>query len=163
MAVGTPFHSRTEPLCTSLRWKQWSGYLGAVVYDDFHDPEYHAIRTGAGLIDVSPLYKYDIQGPDAARLVDRLITRDASKCHVGQVLYAAWCDEGGKVIQYGCFQRLPQRPFSPTGPPPPRDPHRIDGDPRLRDLGGRGPSGKAVGCGSPRGRGPGARARGHGR
>jgi glycine cleavage system aminomethyltransferase T len=63
MAVGTPFHSRTEPLCTSLRWKQWSGYFVAVVYDDFHDPEYHAIRTGAGLIDVSPLYKYDIQGP----------------------------------------------------------------------------------------------------
>jgi aminomethyltransferase len=111
MAVGTPFHSRTEPLCTSLRWKQWSGYFVAVAYDDFHDPEYHAIRTGAGLIDVSPLYKYDIQGPDALRLVDRLITRDASKCQVGQVLYAAWCDEGGKVIQDGCFQRLAKDHF----------------------------------------------------
>ena len=93
MAVGTPFHSRTEPLVTSLRWKQWSGYFVAVAYNDFHDPEYNAIRTGAGLIDVSPLYKYDIEGPDAERLVDKLITRDASKCQVGQVLYAAWCDE----------------------------------------------------------------------
>jgi aminomethyltransferase len=101
-------------LCTSLRWKQWSGYFVAVVYDDFHDPEYHAIRTGAGLIDVSPLYKYEIQGPDAERLVDRLITRDATKCQVGQVLYAAWCDDGGKVIQDGCFQRLAKDHFRAT-------------------------------------------------
>src|SRR5262245_9416987 len=111
MAIGTPFHSRTQPLVTSLRWKQWSGYFVAVVYDDFHDPEYHAIRTGAGLIDVSPLYKYDIIGPHAERLVDKLITRDATKCQVGQVLYAAWCDEGGKVIQDGCFQRLAKEYF----------------------------------------------------
>ncbi len=114
MAVGTPFHSRTEALCTSLRWKQWSGYFVAVAYEDFHDPEYHAVRNGAGLIDVSPLYKYDIEGPDALRLVDRLITRDATKCHVGQVLYAAWCDEDGKVLQDGCFQRLEDNKFRAT-------------------------------------------------
>ncbi len=57
MAIGTPFHSRTAALCTSFRWKQWSGYFVANAYGDFHDPEYHAIRSGAGLIDVSPLYK----------------------------------------------------------------------------------------------------------
>jgi aminomethyltransferase len=101
-------------LCTSLRWKQWSGYFVAVAYEDFNDPEYHAIRTGAGLIDVSPLYKYDIQGKDAVRLVDRLITRDATKCKVGQVLYAAWCDEDGKVLQDGCFQRLAADHFRAT-------------------------------------------------
>jgi aminomethyltransferase len=97
-----------------LRWKQWSGYFVAVSYDDFHDPEYHAIRNGAGLIDVSPLYKYDIKGPDALRLVDRLLTRDATKCKVGQVLYAAWCDEDGKVLQDGCFQRLAENHFRAT-------------------------------------------------
>ncbi len=105
------FIREPSPCVTSLRWKQWSGYFVAVAYNDFHDPEYHAIRTGAGLIDVSPLYKYDIEGPDAERLVDRLITRDASKCQIGQVLYAAWCDEGGKVIQDGCFQRLAKDHF----------------------------------------------------
>ncbi|HXV63020.1 MAG TPA: aminomethyltransferase family protein [Vicinamibacteria bacterium] len=114
MAIGTPFHSRTAPLCTSLRWKQWSGYFVAVVYDDFHDPEYHAIRSGAGLIDVSPLFKYDIRGPDAERLVDRVITRDATKCQVGQVLYAAWCDDEGKILQDGCFQRLDKDFFRAT-------------------------------------------------
>lgn len=118
MAVGTPFHARTAGLCTSMRWKQWSGYFAANAYDDFHDPEYHAIRTGAGLIDVSPLYKYDFIGPDALRLVDRLITRNAAKCKIGQVLYASWCDEGGKVLQDGCFQRLDEHHFRATAAEP---------------------------------------------
>ena len=106
MAVGTPFHSRTAPLCTSLNWKQWSGYYAATTYEDYSEPEYQAIRNGAGLIDVSPLFKYDIRGKDALKLVDRLITRDASKCKVGRVLYAPWCDGEGKVIQDGTIQRL---------------------------------------------------------
>ncbi|TDI35976.1 MAG: aminomethyl transferase family protein [Acidobacteria bacterium] len=114
MAVGTPFHSRTAPLCTSLRFKQWSGYFAADAYDDFHDPEYHAIRSGAGLIDVSPLYKYDLKGPDALRLVDRVITRNAKRCEVGQVLYSGWCDEDGKLLQDGCFQRLQENLFRVT-------------------------------------------------
>ena len=44
-----------------------------------HDIEYNAIREAAALIDVSPLYKYLVTGPDALRLVDRVITRDATK------------------------------------------------------------------------------------
>ena len=118
MAVGTPFHSRTAPLCTSLRFKQWSGYFAADAYDDFHDPEYHAIRSGAGLIDVSPLYKYDLKGPDALRLVDRVITRNARRCDVGQVLYSGWCDEDGKLLQDGCFQRLEENLFRATAAEP---------------------------------------------
>ena len=118
MAVGTPFHSRTAPLCTSLRFKQWSGYFAADAYDDFHDPEYHAIRSGAGLIDVSPLYKYDLKGPDALRLVDRVITRNAKRCEVGQVLYSGWCDEDGKLLQDGCFQRLEENLFRATAAEP---------------------------------------------
>jgi aminomethyltransferase len=118
MGVGTPFHSRTSALCRSLRWKQWSGYFSAQAYDDFHDPEYHAMRSGAALTDVSPLYKYDLTGPDALRLVDRLITRDATKCAVGQIMYAAWCDESGKVLQDGCFQRLGETRFRATAVDP---------------------------------------------
>ena len=101
-----------------MRWKQWSGYFAANAYDNFHDPEYHAIRNGAGLIDVSPLYKYDFKGPDAVRLVDRVITRNARRCDVGQVLYASWCDEDGKVLQDGCFQRLEKDFFRATAAEP---------------------------------------------
>jgi aminomethyltransferase len=118
MAIGTPFHERTAPLCESLRWKQWSGFFVASAYDDFHDPEYHAIRNGAGLIDVSPLYKYDFRGPDAVELVDRVITRNARTCQVGRVLYTTWCDDAGKVLQDGCFQRLSDDHFRATAAEP---------------------------------------------
>lgn len=118
MAIGTPFHSKTAPLCASYRWKQWSGYYAPNAYDDFHDPEYHAIRNGAGVIDVSPLYKYDIRGPDAERLVDRVITRNARRCAVGQVIYTAWCDDDGKILQDGCFQRLEDDFFRATAAEP---------------------------------------------
>ena len=37
-----------------------------------------------------------VSGPDATRLVDRLITRDARKLAVGQVYYTPWCDEEEK-------------------------------------------------------------------
>ena len=118
MAVGTPFHTRTAPLCTSLAWKHWSGYFAACAYDDFSEPEYHAIRNGSGLIDISPLYKYDITGTDAVAFVDRLITRNARTCRVGQVLYAPWCDQHGYVIQDGTFQRLGDEWFRATAADP---------------------------------------------
>ena len=106
MPIGTPFHSRTSALCTSHNWRTWSGYLVASSYDVLHDYEYHAIRNAAALIDVSPLFKFDVRGQDALRLVNRVITRDAMKCAVGQAIYTCLCDAEGKVIQDGTVFRL---------------------------------------------------------
>jgi aminomethyltransferase len=104
--VGTPFHARTAPLNEKLQWREWAGYFAASVYHAHHDIEYNAIREAAALIDVTPLYKYRVSGPDATRLVDRVITRDATKIAVGQVVYTAWCDEHGKVLDDGTVARL---------------------------------------------------------
>ena len=79
MSVGTAFHPRTSPLNRKKQWREWSGYFAASEYADPHDIEYNAIREAAALIDVSPLYKYLVPGPDARRLIDRVITRDATK------------------------------------------------------------------------------------
>src|SRR4249920_3515029 len=106
MPIGTSFHSRTSALCTSHSWRTWSGYLVASSYDVLHDYEYHAIRNAAALIDVSPLFKYDVRGQDALRLVNRVITRDAMKCAVGQAIYTCLCEAEGKVIQDGTVFRL---------------------------------------------------------
>ena len=106
MPVGTAFHSRTLPLCESLNYREWAGYYAVSVYEAHHEHEYAAIRNGAALIDVSPLFKYIVSGPDATRLVDRIITRDATKVAVGQVIYTPWCDERGKVIDDGTVTRL---------------------------------------------------------
>ena len=114
MPIPTPFHSRTAPKCESYEWRNWSGYLAAGLYEPSHEREYFAIRNSAAMIDVSPLFKYEISGPDAARVVDRIITRDVSKCQVGQVLYSPWCDEEGKVIDDGTIARLEENHFRIT-------------------------------------------------
>jgi len=111
MPIGTPFHTRTSALCASQNWRTWSGYFVASSYDVVHDYEYHALRNSAGLIDVSPLYKYDVRGRDALKLVNRVITRDAAKCAVGQALYSCLCEDDGAVIQDGTLFRLAEDHF----------------------------------------------------
>src|SRR5213594_5064789 len=93
VSIGTAFHPRTSPLNRKMQWREWSGYFAASAYADAPDIEYNAIREAAALIDVSPLYKYEVTGPDALRFVDRVIVRDATKLQPNQVWYACWCDE----------------------------------------------------------------------
>jgi len=118
VSTGTAFHSRTAPLNRKMQWREWSGYFASSVYADAHDIEYNAIREAAALIDVSPLFKYRVSGPDAMRLVDRVITRDATKLAIGQVFYTPWCDEFGKVIDDGTVHRLDEDVFRWTAADP---------------------------------------------
>ena len=118
MSVGTAFHPRTAPLNRKMQWREWSGYYASSVYADAHDIEYNAVREAAALFDVSPLYKYRVTGPDAPRLVDRVITRDATKLKVGGVFYTPWCDEHGKVIDDGTVHRLGETEFRWTAADP---------------------------------------------
>ena len=118
MPIGSAFHERTLPLCESLNYREWAGYYAVSAYETHHEHEYNAIRNAAALIDVSPLYKYIITGRDATRLVDRLITRDATKLAVGQVIYTPWCDEQGKVIDDGTVSRLGEQRYRWTAADP---------------------------------------------
>ncbi len=118
MPLPTPFHTRTAQHCTSAQWRNWSGYMAAINYQYTHDFEYYAIRNAAGLIDVTPLYKYEISGPDAANLVDRIITRNAHRCKIGQVLYTPWCDDDGKMVDDGTVQRFSEQRFRITSATP---------------------------------------------
>ncbi len=118
MSVGTAFHPRTAPLNRKMQWREWSGYFASSAYADHHDIEYNAIREAAGLIDVSPLYTYRVHGPDAQRLVDRVITRDATKLAVGAVYYTPWCDEAGKVVDDGTVHRLSETEYRWTAADP---------------------------------------------
>lgn len=114
----TPFHPRTAPLCEGSNWRRWAGYVVASSYELAHDREYHAIRSSAALLDVSPLYKYHVSGPGASRLLDRVVTRDVGKAKVGQVLYTTWCDADGKVIDDGTVSRLEDQKFRLTAADP---------------------------------------------
>jgi len=118
MPIGTAFHERTFALCESLNYREWSGYYAVSSYEPHHEHEYNAIRNAAALIDISPLFKYRITGPDATRLVDRIITRDMKKVAVGQVVYTPWCDERGKVIDDGTVSRLAENTYRWTAADP---------------------------------------------
>ena len=114
----TPFHSRTAPLCQAQNWRRWAGYLTAASYELTHHREYYAIRTSAALFDVSPLFKYEIRGRDAARFLDRLVTRDVSGSTPGRVLYTPWCDGAGKIRDDGTLSRLDDDTFRLTAAEP---------------------------------------------
>jgi aminomethyltransferase len=115
----TPFHPRTGPLTAQCQaWRRWAGYFVASAYEPTHDREYAAIRNAAALIDVTPLWKYMVTGADAERLLDRVVTRDVRKCKQGQVLYTAWCDTNGKVIDDGTISRLGEQTFRMTAADP---------------------------------------------
>jgi aminomethyltransferase len=95
-------------------WRDWSGYMMAALYEPSHEREYYAVRNSAALFDVSPLYKYEVTGPDALALVNRVMTRDIGKCAIGQVMYSPWCDDEGKVIDDGTISRLAENHFRLT-------------------------------------------------
>ena len=114
----SPFFERTSKLNESQEWRRWAGYLAATSYELTHENEYFAIRTKAALLDISPLKKYIIEGPDAQILLDRLVTRNIAICKVNQVMYTPWCDEHGKVIDDGTVQRLSENKFRITSAEP---------------------------------------------
>ena len=118
MLKTTPFHERTSALCESHAWRRWAGYIVASSYQLSHEREYHCIRAAAALFDVSPLYKYVIRGRDAARLLDRVVTRDVMRAQVGQVLYTPWCDAAGKVLDDGTVAHLDEGLFRMTSAEP---------------------------------------------
>jgi aminomethyltransferase len=118
MLKTTPFHPRTAALCRSHAWRRWAGDVVASVYELNHEREYHAIRSSAALFDISPLYKYSVTGVHAARLLDRVATRNVSRASIGQVLYTCFCDNEGKVLDDGTIARLDECAFRMTSAEP---------------------------------------------
>jgi aminomethyltransferase len=118
MPIATPFHPRTQASCTSLLYKDWAGYYAVRSYDTTHDREYFALRHACGLIDVTPLYKYDVRGSQAAQHLARVMVRDMRKLKLKQVMYTCWCDDDGKVIDDGTVSRLDDDHYRVTSSEP---------------------------------------------
>jgi aminomethyltransferase len=106
MTLETPFHPRTAELNQARRWRKWSGFFIADSYFPAHDLEYHAVRFSAALFDVTPMCKYRVSGPDAAKLVDRVITRRVDRIKPMRAIYTPWCDQDGRVLDDGTVALL---------------------------------------------------------
>ena len=73
--------------------------------------EYWACREKAAIMDLSPLRKYEVTGPDAEELMQACVTRNMKKLSVGQVVYTAMCYEHGGMIDDGTVYRLGETNF----------------------------------------------------
>lgn len=76
--------------------------------EHYGDPqqEVRNVRTNVGLIDVTPLGKLDLQGPDVPKLLNLLYTNKWSKLAVGSVRYGMMCAEDGVLLDDGVTGRL---------------------------------------------------------
>jgi aminomethyltransferase len=73
--------------------------------------EYWACREKAAVMDLSPLRKYEVTGPDAEKLMQVCVTRNMKKLSVGQVVYTAMCYDHGGMIDDGTVFRLGDNNF----------------------------------------------------
>ena len=73
--------------------------------------EYWACRERAAIMDLSPLRKYEITGPDAEELMQFCVTRNMKKLSVGGVVYTAICYDHGGMIDDGTVFRLGETNF----------------------------------------------------
>lgn len=108
--IETPFHARLEPLSRAKSWTGWAGFISPLVLDTV-EFEYFAIRNQTTLFDISPMHKYRVTGPDAAAVMNRLVTRDVTKIADGRVGYVMWCDEEGMLIDDGTLFRFSATDF----------------------------------------------------
>lgn len=76
--------------------------------DHYGDPagEVRNVRENVGLIDVTPLGKFDLRGPDVPKLLEQLYVNKWSKLAVGSVRYGVMCAEDGVVLDDGVTGRL---------------------------------------------------------
>ncbi len=111
MPIPTPFHDRTAALCSSYRWTDWAGYYAVASYNLPNDSEYYSLRHSAGIIDISPLFKYEVSGPDAALFLSRIMTKNFENIPIGRAVYCCWCDDFGKIVDDGTVFRLDTERF----------------------------------------------------
>ena len=100
----TPLYEEHKAL--GARLVDFAGWEMPVQYEGIK-AEHEAVRTTAGLFDVSHMGEVVIRGPQAEEAVQRLVTRDVSRLSLGQAGYAAVCYESGGTVDDVLVYRTP--------------------------------------------------------
>ncbi|MAU43794.1 MAG: aminomethyltransferase [Yangia sp.] len=91
--------------------EDWSGMGTAWTYDKDQKEEYEAIRTKAGVMDVSGLKKVHISGPHAQYVIDKATTRNIEKLKPGRSTYATMLNDAGKFVDDCVIYRMGPHSF----------------------------------------------------
>lgn len=110
MTQHTGFSARTK-----ARTRQFAEYNGFWLPECYTNhgaiAEYWACREKAAIMDLSPLRKFEVMGPDAEALLQHCLTRDIRRLSAGQVVYTAMCYDTGTMIDDGTAFRLGDNNF----------------------------------------------------
>lgn len=110
MTKQTGFHSRTSQL--TKQFIEYRGYWVASEYENWGaKAEYLACRERVAMIDLSPLRKLEIRGPDAEDFLQLALTRNVRRVSIGEIVYSAMCHETGGMIDDGTLFRLGEQAF----------------------------------------------------
>jgi aminomethyltransferase len=101
----TAFHPRTSEM--TRNFTEYRGYWLPTSFNNYGAvDEYWACRERAVVIDLSPLRKFEVTGPDAEALLQYTLTRNVRRLSVGQVVYSAICYETGGMLDDGTAFRM---------------------------------------------------------
>ena len=103
----TPLH--TEHASLGARLVPFAGYEMPVQYPTGITAEHQAVRTAAGLFDVSHMGEFEVRGGGARDFVQYVTTNDVDRVEVGQAQYSTLLNEQGTPIDDLLVYRLPDR------------------------------------------------------
>ncbi len=91
----TPLHDQHAELGAKL--VPFAGWVMPVTYEGIRE-EHSAVRTHAGMFDVSHMGEVEVEGPGALAFLQRVLSNDVAEIEVGGAQYACLCNESGGVI-----------------------------------------------------------------
>jgi aminomethyltransferase len=100
----SPLYERHKAL--GARFVPFAGWEMPVQYTAGVTREHTAVRSAAGLFDVSHMGELFVSGPAAAAELDRLVTNDVARMPQGHALYTAACNERGTILDDLIVYRL---------------------------------------------------------
>ena len=121
---------------------QYAGILG----------EARAVRSNAGMFDVSHMGRLDIRGPGAATFLGRVLSSDISRLRMGRARYGVICDREGGIIDDAIVYRLGDDRFllipnaANSDAVPDGLETDLDGNPRFLDDPETKNTGRGAGC-----------------
>ncbi len=110
MTKETGFHPRTSAL--TRNFTEYRGYWLPTHFNNKGlEAEYWACREGVVAMDLSPLRKFEVNGPDAEELLQYTLTRNVKRLAAGGIVYTAMCNQTGGMLDDGTLFRLGQDNF----------------------------------------------------
>lgn len=106
---------KTTPLYETYKQQgakliDFGGFLLPVQFSGIKK-EHQAVRTAAGLFDVSHMGEFTVKGPDAEAFLQYMVTNDVSKAKPGDTLYTAMCYEDGGTVDDLMIYRKSENDF----------------------------------------------------